>query len=140
MTSDDEIRAEILVFLKEKYDENPNQEVMKNSFLEDGGFNLEELERNIRYLRDKHFISVNWFLGGVESSGNIFHAKITSWGIDAVEEYERTSSQNTGTQKLVNGLKFSWKAIVAVLILLGLIAGAINDWETISQFINSSLP
>ena len=75
----------------------------------------------------------------MESSGNIFHAKITSGGIDAVEKYERTSGQNTGTQKLVNGLKLSWKAIVAILILLGLIAGAITDWETISQFINSIL-
>ena len=56
-----------------------------------------------------------------------------------------------GTEKIINWpliryklntiekwIKSSWKIIVFVLFLLGLIASAINDWETLSTFINSS--
>ena len=62
---DKEIRTKILKTLREEYNKNPHDVVMKEKLLSELNLNVSEteLERNIKYLRDKGLIDVEWFLG-----------------------------------------------------------------------------
>lgn len=78
--ADNEIRDTILRKLKETYDTNPHGDLDKEDLLSTLGVSETELDRNIKYLGDKGYIDVEWFLGGG------FFARINSYGIDKIEE------------------------------------------------------
>ena len=61
---DKEIRTKILKTLREEYNENPHDVVMKDKLLSELNLNISEteLERNIKYLCDNGLIDVEWFL------------------------------------------------------------------------------
>lgn len=77
---DKEIRMKILKTLREEYNRNPHDVIMKEKILSELNISETELERNIKYLSDKGLIDVEWFLGGT------FDAKINSYGIDWLEQ------------------------------------------------------
>lgn len=143
MMNDKELRLEILKYLKNRYDENPHSFIMKDSLLEAIDVSPTELDRNIRYLSDKYLLNAKWYLNG------IFMAQITSHGIDEIEMYEETpqkdvveinnlSVSQSKFQQLPIILNKFKKWIVLFFVALAFLAGAINNWQTVSEFINST--
>ena len=55
------------------------------------------------------------------------------------QKVDNWSLSNNKLQILCRGFKISWKAIGFVLFLLALVAGAIDNWQTVSEFVNSTL-
>ena len=141
--NDKELRLEILKYLKNRYDKNPHSFIMKDSLLEAIDVSPTELDRNIRYLSDKYLLNAKWYLNG------IFMAQITSHGIDEIEMYEETpqkdvveinnlSVSQSKFQQLPIILNKFKKWIVLFFVALAFLAGAINNWQTVSEFINST--
>jgi len=58
------------------------------------------------------------------------------WGKDKIINWSLLKSK---LQMLFNEAKKSWKRIGFIFIFLGVVAGAIDNWQTISEFVNSTL-
>jgi len=74
------IQTKILDTLREEYNKNPHDVVMKEKILSELNIPENEIDRNINYLSEKGLIDVDWFIGGT------FFAKINSYGIDWLEQ------------------------------------------------------
>lgn len=144
MMNDKELRLEILKYLKNRYDENPHSSNMKDSLLEAIDVSPKDLDRNIKYLNDKYLLNAKWYLNGV------FMAQITSHGIDEIEMYDETPKKDvveinnlsvpqSKFQQLRIILNKFKNVIILFFVALAFIAGAINNWQTVYEFINSTL-
>lgn len=122
--SDKEARLEILKKLKKSYDDDPHRSTFKDSLLNDLNIDSTELDRNIKYLKDKHLVEVKWFLGGA------FMANITSYGIDVIEKYEETSKENikvttTDKKNIISSLKRCFGNRIVEGIIITVVGGII---------------
>lgn len=80
LSSDVEIRREILIVLKEVFNKGPNEYVSKEEMVNRSGLSEVEVLRNMKYLEDKGRAKVEWATGGY------FAATITALGIDSLRE------------------------------------------------------
>lgn len=142
--SNNELRLKILQYINDAYEKNSNQYTDYGSLLRDLNINDIELKTNIEYLDDNNLIDVTYFDGGE------FVTKITSNGIDAIEDHEKNVKENleatnnsswilVKSQTIWALIKKSWKFLLALLALIVLASDAINGWPIITEFINSSL-
>lgn len=83
--NDHEIRNRILSHLKDLYDGNPHAIIDLQQLQKELGLSKPELDRNIKYLEDKSTIVGQWNIGGN------FRGKITSHGIDILEQQEKST-------------------------------------------------
>lgn len=95
---DKDIRLEILLILKKRYDVEPHSFVNKSGLLKELKVAENELDRNIRYLMDKGLIETQYYLGGG------FLTRITSLGIDNLEYTEEEQGIAT-KRKLIEDKK-----------------------------------
>lgn len=91
---DKKIRLDIINVLKKKYDKDPYSGMSRGKFLEELKIAGNKLDRNIKYLADKGLIEVKYFLGGN------FFAKITSYGIDELEESENLETEKEEIEEI----------------------------------------
>ncbi|PIU89177.1 hypothetical protein COS64_01135 [archaeon CG06_land_8_20_14_3_00_37_11] len=93
-----EIRAKILNFLYNRDEEKPQHYVSKKDLLDFLQIDLNRLNSNVIYLRDKGYITL------MQSIGSIFeHAIITAYGKDLVEapdEFNKLFSINVITNSI----------------------------------------
>ncbi|MCK5494672.1 MAG: hypothetical protein KAJ14_16300 [Candidatus Omnitrophica bacterium] len=69
----------------------------------------------------------------------VYRERVETFGIEEPEIMINWPLLKSKLQPLVMALKKFKSWIILLLILLSLIAGTINDWQTVSEFINSTL-
>lgn len=69
----------------------------------------------------------------------VYRERVETFGIEEPEIMINWSLLKSKLQPLAMALKKFKSWIILLLILLSLIAGTINDWQTVSEFINSTL-